>query len=45
MEIVKTLGIEDLELWKCPDEYIDLLKGKNNKNIEYIHLLKNNEKH
>ena len=40
MEIVKTLGIEDLELWKCPDEYIDLLKGKNNKNIEYIHLLK-----
>ena len=25
MELVKTLGIEDFELWKCPEEYIHLL--------------------
>ena len=29
-ELVKTLGIETWELWKCPEEYMDLLK-KNNK--------------
>ena len=32
MGLVKTLGIEDFELWKCPEEYIHLLHvGKNNK--------------
>ena len=25
MGLVKTLGIEDFELWKCPEEYIHLL--------------------
>ena len=25
MELIKTLGIEDFELWKCPKEYIHLL--------------------
>ena len=25
MELIKTLGIEDYELWKCPEEYIHLL--------------------
>ena len=25
MELVKTLGIEAFELWKCPEEYIHLL--------------------
>ena len=25
MELIKTLGIEDFELWKCPEEYIHLL--------------------
>ena len=28
MELVKTLGIEDFELWKCPEEYIHLLNTK-----------------
>ena len=38
MELVKTLGIEDFELWKCPEEYIHLLNTeKNNK-----HSLENN---
>ena len=27
MELIKTLGIEDFELWKCPEEYIHLLKN------------------
>ena len=26
MDLVKMLGIEDYELWKCPEEYIHLLK-------------------
>ena len=26
MELIKTLGIEDYELWKCPEEYKHLLK-------------------
>ena len=26
MELIKTLGIEDYELWKCPKQYIRLLK-------------------
>ena len=25
MELIKTLGVEDFELWKCPEEYIHLL--------------------
>ena len=25
MELVKMLGVEDFELWKCPQEYIHLL--------------------
>ena len=25
MELVKTLGIKDFELWKCPKEYIHLV--------------------
>ena len=25
MELVKTLGIEDFELWRCPEEYIHLV--------------------
>ena len=28
MEPVKKLGIENFELWKCPEEYIHLLKKK-----------------
>ena len=28
MELVKKLGIENFELWKCPEEYIHLLKKK-----------------
>ena len=27
-ELIKTLGIETWELWKCPEEYIHLLKKK-----------------
>ena len=26
MELIKMLGIEDFELWKCPEEYVHLLK-------------------
>ena len=26
MELIKTLGIEDYEHWKCPEQYISLLK-------------------
>ena len=26
MELIKTLGIEDYELWKCPEQHIHLLK-------------------
>ena len=26
MELIKTLRIEDYELWKCPEQYIHLLK-------------------
>ena len=38
MGLVKTLGIEDCELWKCPTEHIHLLdEEKNNK-----HSLDNN---
>ena len=25
MELIKILGIEDFELWKCPEQYIHLL--------------------
>ena len=25
MELIKTLGVEDFELWKCPEEHIHLL--------------------
>ena len=28
MELIKTLGIEGFELWKCPEEYIHLLNAK-----------------
>ena len=28
IELVKKLGIENFELWKCPEEYIHLLKKK-----------------
>ena len=28
MELIKTLGIEDFELWKCPEQYIHLLRMK-----------------
>ena len=28
MELIKTLGTEDYELWKCPEEYIHLLNKK-----------------
>ena len=28
MELIKTLGIEGYELWKCPEEYIHLLNKK-----------------
>ena len=28
MEIIKTLGIEDFELWKYPEQYIHLLRMK-----------------
>ena len=27
MELIKKLGIEDYELWKCPKEYIHLIKN------------------
>ena len=27
MELVKMMGIEDFELWKCPEEYKHLLKN------------------
>ena len=37
-KLVKTFGIEDFELWKCPEKYIHLLdEEKNNK-----HSLENN---
>ena len=28
LELIKTLGIKDFELWKCPEEYIHLLRTK-----------------
>ena len=34
MEFVKTLGIEEFELWKCSEEYGYLLKME--KNDEYF---------
>ena len=33
MELVKTLGIEDFELWKCPEQYIHLLNEEKTINI------------
>ena len=35
MELIKMLGIEDFELWKCPEEYVHLLK--NNEKLLSIH--------
>ena len=40
MELIKTLGIEDFELWKYPEQYIHLLSEKTkhicfSKNIFY----------
>ena len=26
LELIKTLGIEDFELWKCPEQYMHLLR-------------------
>ena len=28
MQLVKTLGIEDFELWTCPEQYRHLLHGE-----------------
>ena len=31
--LLKTLGIEDIELWKCPEQYIRLLRTEKNNEV------------
>ena len=41
MELVKGLGIQDYELWKCPEQYIHLLRTERRQELKK-HSLTNN---